>query len=267
MEGKAIETLKRYTRHEQVILTDRGNSAIFTAMYIAKKMNPKKYMLIPDQGGWVSYRTYPKMLDFPIREVPTDRGIIKLDKLRKYAKKGSALIINSFAGYFAEQPIEEISKICKEKKCLLIEDACGSIGDRALCNGQISDIIVGSFGRWKAINLGYGGFISTNKREYFENAKEPLSLIKVHESLYKDLIPHLNTRRLYKIMKLAENVKKELAEYEIFHKDKRGLNVVTEYKEEIIRYCEEKKYPYVLCPTYIRVNEKAISIELKRLEI
>ncbi len=267
MEEKVIETLKRYTRHQHVRITDRGNSAIFAAMYLAKKVNPKKYLLIPDQGGWISYRTYPKLLNIPIREVPTDRGIIKLDKLRKYAKKGSALIVSSFAGYFAEQPMEEIAKICKEKKCLLIEDACGSIGDNKLCNGQISDIIVGSFGRWKPINLGYGGFISTNKKEYFENAKEPLSLIKVHNSIYKELVPYLNTRRLYKIMKLAEKVKKELAKYEIFHRDKRGLNVITEYKDEIIKYCEERRYPYVLCPTYIRVNEKAISIELKRLEV
>jgi len=206
-------------------------------------------------------------MNFPIREVPTDRGIIRLDKLRKYAKKGSALILSSFAGYFAEQPMEEIAKICREKKCLLIEDACGSIGDKKLCNGQISDIIIGSFGRWKPVNLGYGGFISCNKKEYFQNAKEPLSLIKVHDKFYEEIVPYLNTRRLYKLMKLAEQVKKDLAKHQIFHKDKRGLNVVTEFKDEIIKYCEEKKYPYILCPTYIRVNEKAISIELKRLEV
>lgn len=267
MEQKVIEILKKLTRHEHIRITDRGNSAIFTAMYIAKKMNPKKYMLIPDQCGWVSYRTYPKIMDFPTREVPTDRGIIKLDKLRKYAKKGSALIIPSFAGYYAEQPMEEIAKICQEKKCLLIEDACGAIGDKKLCNGQVSDIIVGSFGRWKPINFGYGGFISTNKREYFENAKEPLSLTKVYDNFYEDILPHLNARRLYKLMKLAEHVKKDLSKYEVFHKDKRGLNVVTEYHNDIIRYCDHNKYPYVLCPTYIRVNEKAISIELKRLEV
>lgn len=267
MEEKVIGMLKKYTRHDHIRITDRGNSAIFTAMYIAKKMNPKKYFLIPDQGGWVSYRTYPKMLDFPIREVPTDRGILKIDKLRKLAKKGSALIVPSFAGYFAEQPMEEIAKVCQEKKCLLIEDACGSIGDYKLCDGNISDMIIGSFGRWKPINLGYGGFISTNKKEYFENAKEPLSLIKVHNKIYEELLPLMNTKRLYRLMKLAEKVKKELSKYEIFHKDKRGLNVVTEYKEEILKYCEEKKYQYVLCPTYIRVNEKAISIELKRLDI
>ncbi|MFH1210903.1 MAG: DegT/DnrJ/EryC1/StrS family aminotransferase [archaeon] len=267
MEQKVIDILKRYTRHDHIRLTDRGNSAIFIAMYAAKKVNPKKYILIPDQGGWISYRTYPKMLNIPIKEVPTDRGIIKLDKLKKYAKKGSAFIVSSFAGYFAEQPMEEIAKICHEKNCLVIEDACGSIGDNKLCNGLTSDIIVGSFGRWKPINMGYGGFISANKREYFENAKEPLSLIKVHNKIYDELPPYLNTRRLYKIMKLAEKVKKDLAKYEIFHKDKRGLNVVTEYNDEIIRYCDKNKYPYVLCPTYIRVNEKAISIELKRLDL
>ncbi|MDP2907652.1 MAG: hypothetical protein Q8O03_06940, partial [Nanoarchaeota archaeon] len=77
----------------------------------------------------------------------------------------------------------------------------------------------------------------------------------------------LNSKRLEKLLKLQAKVKKELKGVEIFHKDKRGLNVVTEYSEKVLDYCNKKKYEYVLCPTYARVNEKAISIELKRLEV
>ena len=36
-------------------------------------------------------------------------------------------------------------------------------------------------------------------------------------------------------------------------------------KESIINYCVKNKLPYTECPRYIRLNEKAISIEIKRM--
>lgn len=267
MQEKVLEKIKEFTRHNAVRITDRCNSAIFIAMAIAKKVNPKPFLLIPDQGGWISFRTYPNMLGFDIKEIKTDKGILSLKTLEEGTKNASALIMTSFAGYFAEQPLKEISEICKRNQCLLIEDASGALGDKELCNGEYSDIIVGSFGRWKPVNLGYGGFISARNKELFEQANEPFSLVKVHNSIYKDLLPLLNKDRLEKLLRLQASVKKELKGVEIFHKGKRGLNVVTEYSDKVLKYCEKKGYPYVLCPTYTRVSEKAISIELKRLEI
>ena len=267
MQEQVIQRLKELTKHNAVRITNRGNASIFIAMSMVQKVNPKSFFLIPDQGGWISFRTYPKILGFDVKEIPTNRGILNLKALEEGTKNASALIMTSFAGYFAEQPLGEISEICKKNNCLLIEDATGSIGDKVLCNGELSDIIVGSFGRWKPINLGYGGFISVRNKELFEQAREPLSLVKVHNSIYDDLLPLLNSKRLEKLLKLQTKVKKELKGIEIFHKDKRGLNVVTEYNEKVLDYCAKKGYPYVLCPTYARVNEKAISIELKRLDL
>src|SRR3989344_6022066 len=143
-EQKVIRKLKEFTQHQSVRLTNRGNSAIFAAICIAKKVNQKPLILIPDQGGWISFKTYPKLLNFEVKTVPTDFGIINLDELSLQAKNASALLITSFAGYFAEQPLKEISEVCKKNSCLLIEDATGSIGDSVLCNGNYSDIIVGS---------------------------------------------------------------------------------------------------------------------------
>lgn len=267
MQEKVLEKIKEFTRHNAVRITDRCNSAIFIAMAIAKKANPKPFLLIPDQGGWISFRTYPNMLGFDIKEIKTDKGILSLKTLEEGTKNASALIMTSFAGYFAEQPLKEISEICKRNQCLLIEDASGALGDKVLCNGEYSDIIVSSFGRWKPVNLGYGGFISVRNKELFEHGKEALSLVKVHDSIYNDLFPLLNSRRLEKLLKLQASVKKELGDVEIFHKSRRGLNVVTEYSPKVLKYCQKKNYPYVLCPTYTRVNEKAISIELKRLDL
>lgn len=268
MQEEVLDIIKKHTNHEYVRITSRGNSAIFIALIIAQKASNKNTVLIPDQGGWFSYKTYPRIIGMNFDEVKTDKGLIDLKDLDEKAKKASAFIFTSFAGYFAEQDLESISKICKERGCLLIEDASGSLFDDKLCNGQYSDIIVCSFGRWKPVNLGYGGFISCNNNDYFENfAKEAFSISKVHNGVYSEVIPFLNDSRYKKLLELASNVKEDLKDYNIYHRDKRGLDVVTEYNEEIIKYCEEKGYPYILCPSYIRINEKAISIELKRLDL
>jgi glycine/serine hydroxymethyltransferase len=272
MKDETIELIKKYTRHKHARLTERCNTAIFIALCIAKEANRKAFFLIPDQGGWTSYRTYPSLLGIEAKEVKTNYGIIDIEDLRKKAKTGCALIISSFAGYFAEQPVEEIAKVCHENNCLLIEDASGAIGDETLCNGSHSDIIVGSFGRWKPVNVGYGGFISTNNHEYFEKATVPFSMSKVHEKASKEILGKLKkaTERIKFFMDKAEKAKKDLENYNILHKSKRGLNVAVMYdtdkeKEEIAEYCRKNRLEYVDCPKYERVMEKAVSIEIKRL--
>src|SRR3989339_472000 len=167
-EERVLKNISRMTRHSHTILTERGNSAIYLALAIAKRINPRPHMLIPDQGGWISFKNYPKNFNFNIKELNTDYGVIKTRGLRSHTKTASALILTSFAGYFAEQPLKQISKICKATGCLLIEDASGAIGDRKLCNGKYADVVVGSFEKSGPVSLGYGGFISVSNLKYFE---------------------------------------------------------------------------------------------------
>ncbi len=272
---KALELISSYTKHNNVKLVQRGNAAIFCALAIVKKINPKPFILIPDQGGWMSFLTYPKLLGFDIKKVRTDRGLIDLIDLESKAETGAAMLVTSFAGYFAEQPINYISKICKRSGCILIEDASGALADDQLSDGYYSDIIVGSFGRWKPINLEYGGFISVAKKEYFTECRDIFSTVNFYPK-YDVLINKLNTAEqgLKNMLKKAEAVKKEISErypeLKIIHKDIRGINVVVRHmnekeKEQIEKYCDEKGYDYIECPQYTRLDEDAISIELKRL--
>jgi len=267
LSRKIDEKIRKLCRHEHVHLTDRGNSAIFLAMSIAKKMNPRPDILIPDQGGWFSYKGYPHFFNLNIVEVKTDYGIIDLKDLKKKAKNASAIIFSSFAGYFAEQPLRKIKTICKKAGCLVIEDASGAIGDSKLCNGKYSDIIVGSFGKWKPVDCGYGGWISMNSKEYFEAAREAMSITKIHPQFYTDIHEPLKKNKIKKLLALQMRVKQELKDFEVLHRDKRGLNVAVKFDPKVLQYCQEKGYQYVLCPSYIRVNERAISIELKRQNV
>lgn len=268
MEKEIITTLMKYTNHNHLKLTSRGNTAIKQAINLVKKLNPKPKFLTVDQGGWFTYLNLPKKQGFRLETLKTDYGIIKLDNLEKSLEKKdvSAIIYSNPAGYYANQPIKEIYEICNKYDCLVIMDITGCIGT-IYSNGNYADLIVCSFGKWKPVNLGYGGFISSNKKieieenncfkeEYQNSLKNKLNELPLRYQSFKTI----NTR-----------IKKDLKAFEILHPDKWGINVIIKYndsneKQQIINYCEKNNFQYTICPRYIRVKENAISIEVKRKE-
>jgi hypothetical protein len=271
MKNKVLDLLKKYTNHEHIRLLPSGDSAIFLSLFLSKKINRKAFMLVPDQGGWLTYENYSRMLNFEIIKIKTDAGIIDLKDLENHVEKGSAFIYQNPAGYFAEQPIKEIYNICKEAGCLIILDATGCLGDEEMCNGNYADLIVASFGKWKPVNLGYGGFISA-KTIGFTKHNEIIAMFQTNFD-YEKLCEKLKNvkQRLNFLYTICEKVKKDLKEFDLIHPDKKGINVIARFKtktdlQKLINYCEKNKYEYTLCPRYIRVMENAVSIEVKRLE-
>ena len=280
MQKKILYTLKSLINSNYLVLTQSGDQAILLAMEAVKKIKPtinvqqpiangqKPIFLIPDQSGWLSYQKYPKRVGFEIAEVKTDYGIIDLEDLKEKAKTASAFIYQNPAGYFAEQPSKQIYEICRGK-CLVIKDIAGSIGDFDLCNSSDADFLVCSFGKWKPINLHYGGFISANNSEYFEKLDKEKAIFD--ESCFQRLeeeLKHLK-QKIENFYKLSRKIKNDLKEFEIIHKDKKGINVIVRYKDEeekerITGYCKKNSLEFTFCPRYIRVLEKAVSIEVKR---
>lgn len=269
MKEDCIKKIREFTKCNFVKFLPSGDAAVFAAFYLAKKMNPKAFMLIPDQGGWMSYETYPRILGFDIKKIKTDSGVADLINLDENSEKGAAFIFTNPAGYFAEQPLLQIYDVCKEK-CICILDASGCIGDAYLCNGNNADIVIGSFGKWKPVNLGYGGFIAAKENifakhaDFFRMFKANIDYEKLHEKLLKV------EERLEFFYKKCEEIKKDLSGFDIVHHGKKGINVVVRFKddeekEKIIKYCEDNGYEYTICPRYIRVEDDAVSIEVKRL--
>lgn len=270
MERKVIGLLRKYTQHKRIRLAQRGNKAIAAALKYAKKANPKEYVLVPEQGGWLTFLNYPKKEGFDIKTVKTDYGIIDLKDLKSKVKNASAIIYTNPAGYFAEQPLKEIYEICKNK-CLVILDVSGSVGD-TLCNGKYTDIMLGSFGKWKPVNIEYGGFISFKKKKDYEQSKKILSELDFDKSKLSELYEKLKgIKKKYSLFyKTNKKIKKDLKDFRIIHKDKKGINAIVVFhndneKEKLINYCKTKGYEFTLCPRYIRVNEYAVSIEVKRI--
>src|SRR3989338_10949169 len=188
MKQQIINILKKYTSHNFIQLTERGNTAIFAALYCARKLQlSKKIVLYPDQGGWINYYKYSKMLELGPVAVETDYGIIDLKDLKEKSKDANCFIYSQPAGYYAEQPVKEIYDVCKKNKCMVTMDVTGSIGTR-LCDGNYADFCLGSFGKWKPVNLGYGGFLSAKEKEYFEIPREIFNTINFDEKYLPELL-------------------------------------------------------------------------------
>ncbi|MEK6921426.1 MAG: DegT/DnrJ/EryC1/StrS family aminotransferase [Nanoarchaeota archaeon] len=277
LKDKCLKLLQQYTKHPIVKITNSGDTAIFGALSIAKQHGCKE-VLIPDQGGWLSYKTFPKLLDMQIIQLKTTYGVIDPVVLNTEVNhhKNAALLFASFAGYAAPQDIEEIANICKENNILMIEDASGALTHELLCNGNLSDIIVGSFGKWKIADVGYGGFLSAKQHIITEEVKESdiFSLIKSTNMNYTLLFEKLKAapQRLQFILKKTKEIKAlcKKEHFRMIHENEEGLSIFVKWeneeeKEKILQFCKSHHLEYKECPLYIKVLEKAISIEVKRL--
>ena len=269
-ESKCKEKIKKLTSHEFVEMTSSGNNSIFIALSAIEGD-----IIIPDQGGWHGFKQIAKFLNKEIITLKTDLGIINpndIDELE--IKENSALIFTSFAGYCGEQDTKKISQYCKNNDIITIEDASAGIGDKnhKLGNGSYSDIILASTGSPKMINVGSGGFITTNNEEFFNKTKVPQKLSKTNEIICSGIDSELDS--VEKNLELTLNATKHLKNNipHAIHNDKRGVNVIImhdnakEISWNLKKSLTIDKSGFITtCPNYNRIKQKAIAIEIKNL--
>ena len=286
----AEDKLADIVNHKFAKLVNSGNSAILSAMNSIDGA-----ILIPDQGAWNGFKQIANFLNKDLITVKTNQGLVDLDYLNESIissskdnmidlddeNKKSALFLTSFAAYTAEQDIKEISDFIHKNNMVLVEDASGAIGDweNKLANGNYSDIIIGSTGSPKIVNVEDGGFITTNDNSLFDKSKLLLKTNKASNitacGIYNELdFAQENLEKsIDSCLYLKEKIKNETG-FEVFHTDKRGINV-------IIKTDDPKSLSYKLrqefvldshgmitkCPNYNRLKEKAVALEIKNLDI
>ncbi|WP_231483659.1 DegT/DnrJ/EryC1/StrS family aminotransferase [Methanobrevibacter sp. YE315] len=270
-EEKTIEKIKDMTKHEEARITSSGNNSIFIALSAIEGD-----IIIPDQGGWHGFKQIAKFLNKNIITLKTDLGLINAERLDELEiNEKSALIFTSFAGYTAEQDIKSISKYCKNNDITTIEDASAGIGDKKnrLGNGKYSDIIIASTGSPKMINVGSGGFITTNDQEILKKTGVPQKLSKTNEIICSGIYSELDnvSNNLEVTLDATEHVKKHIPN--AIHPSKRGVNVIIPH-DDAKSICWDLKKTLITdksgfittCPNYNRVKQKAICIEIKNLD-
>ncbi|MDO8633617.1 MAG: UDP-4-amino-4,6-dideoxy-N-acetyl-beta-L-altrosamine transaminase [Candidatus Wildermuthbacteria bacterium] len=134
----------------------KGDEVITTPLTFAATANAVVYC----QGTPVFADIDPRTLNIDPKEIE-----------KKLTKKTKAIAPVDFRGYPAE--LNEILKIAKKHKLLVIEDASHAIGSeyRGKKIGSIADMTIFSFHPVKTITTGEGGMVLTNNREFYERMR------------------------------------------------------------------------------------------------
>lgn len=271
------EKINKMLLKKHVHITSGANAAIFAALALAEKK-----ICIPDMGGWHSYKTYPAFLGKEIVEIPTLSGIISPDQLDITFRREvpDMILLSSFAGYMAEQPMREIKEICNQHNVLLVEDISGSIGSSY--PGEYADIVICSTGAMKMANVLSGGFIAFNNKNYISQLKVPLSISKTHPAIVSGMVEELCVakQRYETLLSLCKRVKKECLRGEVMFEDAQGIivgfNLIdTIFKpKDMVRLAQAQKFmtdlhsPLIMAgPRYDRATIPCITLELKKIDV
>jgi hypothetical protein len=272
----AENSVKKFTQHKHAKIVNSGNSSILSVMSTFKDK-----IMITDQGGWIGFKKMAKFLGIEIIILPTNLGLVELNVLVDFIEKYNpeALFITSFAGYMAEQPLSEIYKVCDSMGIVMVEDASGGIGDDRgnLGNGKNAHIILASTGSPKTVNVGNGGFISTNNNEIFDSAKNILNVVKADPITCAGIASEIEYAPyiLSKNIAACNYLKSEISHFnEILYENKPGLNITIPYKNpKNLGYRLRKRFNVhgggiiTVCPNYNRVKLNSVCIEIKNLDI
>nr|WP_319373235.1 DegT/DnrJ/EryC1/StrS family aminotransferase [uncultured Methanobacterium sp.] len=269
----AEEAIKKTTGHEHARVLGSGNTTIMAAMSTMK--GP---VMIPDQGGWSGFKKIAEFYGLELVYLSTKMGVINLETLKEQVKLKSpeSLFITSFAGYMAEQPVKGIYDICEDNGVILVEDASGSVGDpqKRLACGDHSHVLLASTGSPKMVNVGNGGFISTNDPEMFNKMGFILKALQGSPVTCAGLVEEIKRApgNLVKTIKACEFTKKEIES--ALHPEKRGINIAIPHDEpkSVARLLRNKLKVngggmITTCPRYDRINQPAICLEVKNLDI
>ena len=104
-------------------------------------------------------------------DVNKNNFCISIKSLKKYFKRTKVIISVNVYGNMADY--DELQKICKKRKILLIEDAAESLGSyfNKKISGSFGDASVFSFHRTKTITTGEGGMLPLDNKKLYKNVK------------------------------------------------------------------------------------------------
>lgn len=268
-EKSCIDKVRDLTGKNYAKITSSGNNSIFIALSAVEGD-----IIVPDQGGWHGFKQITKFLNKNLVTLKTDFGLINtnyLDELK--VNPNSALIFTSFAGYTAEQDVESICKYCKNNDILTIEDASAGVGDEKGRLGRHSDMILASTGSPKMINVGEGGFISTDDEEIFKKTRLAQKLSKTSQVVCSGIDNEIQNveKNLELTLNATDYVKKHIPN--TLHARKRGLNVIIPHDDaksicwDLKKTLTTNKREFITtCPNYNRIKQKAICVEIKNLD-
>jgi perosamine synthetase len=182
--GPEIEEFEKkladYIGTDFCVSFNSGTSAGHAAL-ISTGVKPNDQIIVPS-FTFISTANWVKMVNAKLRFCDIEEKTLGMNPeqiKKKISKKTKVIMPVHYAGLPCQ--INEIAKIAKSKKILLIEDAAEAIG--ASVNnkkvGTFGDLAIFSFAGNKVLTTGEGGAITTNSKKIYEKLK----LIRSHGRL------------------------------------------------------------------------------------
>lgn len=245
------------------IYTIRANQSIFFSFFLLKIYGIRE-IFVPDQGGWVSFKKYPSFLNLNKKILETNYGKPIIEKIENI--KDSALIICSSPGYLIEitKELKEIKKVLNENNSFLIVDNSSGF----IFKG---DIDLMSFGYYKPINLGFGGYLRINNQELFEIWQQNKDFFESLIKIPKDFLEKFNKqlkildKKLSIALDLNKNLKEVLSDYLSKEIEQNSLNLCLKFNNSLINKFAKNNIPFLKLPNYNRLKIKGISLEIKKM--
>jgi len=273
--GDAEDAVAELVGHRYVDLAPSGTCALQWALAAAGDK-----VMVPDQGGWRGFLEYPPVSGIETCFLETELGLIHPETLQQALERETpdALILTSFAGYMAEQDVKEISKLCREYGVILVEDASGAVGDGTLADGRHSDIIICSTGSPKIINVGTGGFITTDNQDLRQRWQDHARACRAEPVVAAGIGAEVDRarRRVRRLLEFSEMLKEELPD--AVHRERRGISVGIRLEKIPPKRFTGRAHRAGLvtdlgrgfltrCPRYDRFKERGVVLELKKLDV
>ncbi len=95
-----FEKIQEITGKKYIKLDKSGDHAIKRIIELCVQLG-KDRLLIQDQGGWLTYKSFARRNGLIVVEVKTDYGVIDLKDFENKLTPNCAVLINSLPGYFA----------------------------------------------------------------------------------------------------------------------------------------------------------------------
>ena len=175
-QGPKVEEFERavarYCKAKYAVAVSSGTSALYMAYMAAGIKEGDEVITTP-----LTFAATANMLFFcgakPIF-VDIQKDTLNIDYLeieKRITEKTKAIAIVDFAGHPCD--FDEILKIAKEHKLLVIEDACHALGAKYKGKkiGSFADMTVLSFHPVKHITTGEGGMILTDSKDFYDKLK------------------------------------------------------------------------------------------------
>jgi len=237
--NKFENKLKKFLKTKNVLVTSSGTAAIHLA-YLALGLKKGDEIIVPGYG-YLAAANIAKLLNLKIvfADVDPNTFCITENNIKKViSKKTRVIIITHTYGNMCE--INNIQKLAKKRKVILIEDAAEALGSKFKYkfSGTIGDIGIYSFQATKNITTGEGGAIAVKDKKTFERLKlfrshgvlkkKYYHLVPGHNFRLSNLLASIGYSQLLRIRKIIKNRKKVFSFYiKYLNKKKFGVQLIT----------------------------------------